>query len=60
MEKLAAIIADMLLSVLKYEKEHGIQCDSAKNSTTKPLTNTGIKYKVNQQRNVSKADKNER
>jgi hypothetical protein len=50
----------MVISVLKYEKEHGIQGDSAKNSTTKPLTNTGIKYKVNQQRNVSKADKNER
>jgi tRNA(Ile2) C34 agmatinyltransferase TiaS len=60
MEKLAAIIADMVISVLKYEKEHGIHCDSTKISTIKPLTNTGIKYKVNQQRNVSKADKNER
>jgi tRNA(Ile2) C34 agmatinyltransferase TiaS len=60
MEKLAAIIADMVISVLKYEKEHGIQCDNAENSTPKPLTNTGIKYKVNQQRNMSKADKNER
>jgi tRNA(Ile2) C34 agmatinyltransferase TiaS len=60
MEKLAVIIADMVISVLKYEKEHGIQCDSANISTTKPLTKPGIKYKVNQRRKVNKADKNER
>ena len=60
MEKLAAIIADMVISVLKYEKEHGIQCSSAKISTTNPLTKAGINYKVNQQRNVNKANKNER
>ena len=60
MEKLAAIIADMVISVLKYEKEHGIQYSSTKISTTKPLTKAGINYKVNQQRKVNKANKNER
>lgn len=59
MEKLAAIIADMLISVLKYEKEHGIRCDGAQISPTKPLTNADIDDKVNQQRNVNKEDEDE-
>jgi hypothetical protein len=45
MEKLAAIIADMLLSVLKYEKERGIQHDPGKIKRPSPLTKNGIKYK---------------
>jgi hypothetical protein len=59
MEKLAAIIADMLLSVLKYEKERGIQHDPGKIKRPSPLTKNGIKYKVNKHEKVSQAVKNE-
>ena len=54
MERLAAIVTDMLFSVLKSQKEQETQCHAAK-IKQKLLTNIDIKDKVNKHKRVYKS-----
>jgi hypothetical protein len=59
MEKLAAILTDMLKSALVWEQEHGVQQCCAKIEPVKPLTNVNGTYTLNGRDNAEKEGTNE-
>jgi hypothetical protein len=59
MEKLAAILTDMLKSALAWEQEHGVQQCCAKIEPVKPLTNIDGTYTLIEPDNAEKGGINE-
>jgi len=59
MEKLAAILTDMLKSALAWEQEHGVQQCCAKIEPVKPMINVNGTYTLNGCDNAEKEGTNE-
>ena len=60
MDRLVAILAEMLHSALAWEQEHGVpQQHSPKTEPSKPLTNIHVTYTLDGRENTDKGDGNE-